>query len=139
MDITVDFGFDLAWGKTAIPEEFNAQATRILEPLFSWWKNIELPLQLIHTDLSGNIIFDGNDPVIIDFIPGYFPKEYAEVLLVSDSIAWFDEPVESLNQLQIKEEVTFQLLLRAVLFRLSVPLFFDSGNFEGFRERIQLL
>ena len=67
---------------------------------------------------------------LLILLPGFYPKEYAEVLLVSDSIAWFDEPVESLNQLQIKEEVTFQLLLRAVLFRLSVPLFFDSGEFR---------
>ena len=65
---------DLAWGKTAFPEEFNAEATRILEPLFSWWKNIALPVQLIHTDLSGNILFDGNDPVIIDFTPGVLPQ-----------------------------------------------------------------
>lgn len=125
---------DLAWGKCQMPEDFNAKARSNLAALFRFWKKIDMPVQLIHTDLSGNILFDGNDPVIIDFTPGYFPKEYADVLLVSDSIAWFDEPVESLDLLALGDKVTFQLLLRAVLFRLSVSLFFDPRNYEGFNK-----
>jgi len=123
---------NLAWNNFQLPVEFDTNASRDLGELFRLWKPIDLPVQLIHVDLSGNILFDGDVPVIIDFTPGFFPKEYAEVLLLSDSIAWFDEPLESLDLLPINKESTFQMLLRAVLFRLSVPLFFDPANYSGF-------
>jgi len=123
---------DLAWGKIKISRAFHPEVKSILKGLFACWKKIDLPTQLIHTDFAGNILFDADKPVIIDFTAGYFPKEYAKVLLVSDSIAWFNEPTESLGLLGINEDLLFQLLIRAIIFRISWSLYFDSNNFERF-------
>jgi len=50
---------------------------------------ITLTNQIIHGDLCGNILFHETlSPVVIDFSLDYRPREYAEAILIADSIAW---------------------------------------------------
>ena len=91
--------------------------------------------QIIHADLAGNILFDDfENPFIIDFSPDYKPAIYAEVLLVTDSIAWHNESLLSFEEIICDRHIKTQLILRAVIFRLCVPLFFDSNNENDFWE-----
>lgn len=118
----------LAWSN------FNVSAVKTpaeINALLNMRTHIEMRRQLVHVDLAGNILFDKNEnPVVIDFTPGFYPKEYAEVLLLIDSIAWYDTSIENLRLLHLTEDLRKQLILRALIFRLSVPLFMGQLNTE---------
>ncbi len=132
----------IAWSQSAssqleIPKEIRA--------LLNIRTRLEMPDQLVHVDLAGNILFDKNErPVVIDFTPGFYPKEYAEVLLLVDSIAWYGAPIESLDLLNVDRLLKEQLILRGLIFRLSVPLFMGQSpsqknfqkNYDGYRSII---
>ena len=71
--------------------------------------------QLVHSDLTTNVLFaDPDPPAIIDLSPWWAPPEYARAIVVADSLLW-DEADEALAEL-----VDPQFLLRAVLFRKIV-------------------
>ena len=128
-------GQDLAW---SFGDAVNFKIPEELRVLMNMREQIEIPYQLVHVDLAGNILFDikGN-PVVIDFTPGFYPKEYSESLLVIDSIAWYHGPIESLELLTIHGEFKTQLMLRSLIFRLSVPLFFDKCNAENYQRNLE--
>lgn len=112
-----------------------------IEELIRLRTTLNLPEQLIHVDLAGNILFDeeGN-PIIIDFTPGFYPKEYSEVLLLIDSIAWYQASMEALHLLNLEKDIQDQLILRALIFRLSVPLFLHTdpkNKIEDFQKDYQ--
>jgi uncharacterized protein (TIGR02569 family) len=70
--------------------------------------------QLIHGDLSGNVLFaDGLAPAVIDVSPYWRPVEYAAAIVVVDAVLWHGADVELLS---VGGDA--QLLVRALLFRL---------------------
>jgi uncharacterized protein (TIGR02569 family) len=117
---------NLAW---IIPGNFNVKIPGEIQRLMSLREEIEIPSQLVHVDLAGNILFDAKEnAVIIDFTPGFYPKEYAEMLLLIDSIAWYKASIGSLDLLNVQGKIRRQLMLRSLIFRLSVPLFFNDSD-----------
>ena len=67
--------------------------------------------QLVHGDLSGNVLFaDGVAPAVIDFSPYWRPPAYASAIVLSDAVVWHGAPLEPLAD--------GQFLVRALLFRL---------------------
>lgn len=122
----------IAWGENELPKTFDKRAKFIINSLLEQIVQINLDSQLIHSDLSGNILFNSAVPLFIDFSPDFRPLEYAHTILVTDSIAWNEEPLESLDLLQLNTDIKKQLVLRAIVFRICVPLFFDHNNFDGF-------
>ncbi len=94
---------------------------------------LSLPSQIIHGDLCGNILFhDTLPPVVIDFSLDYRPREYAEAILIADSIAWENGGEEAYTLLPPHSE---QILLRACLFRLLTKALLKSQDRENFRVR----
>ncbi len=74
--------------------------------------------QLIHGDLSGNVLFaPGLSPAIIDFSPYWRPAAYASAVVAVDGVLWFGAG-EALLQRAADEAGTAQTLLRALIFRL---------------------
>ena len=129
----------VAWSQSG---RTNMEVPEEIKMLLEMRTPLERPHQLVHVDLAGNILFDRYDnAVVIDFTPGFYPKEYAEVLLLIDSIAWYGASIENLNLLKLEEELKNQRILRALIFRLCVPLFRESANenkdyqtnFDGYR------
>lgn len=117
-----------------------------IKSLLNMRSRLEMPNQLVHVDLAGNILFDKNEnPVVIDFTPGFYPKEYAEVLLLVDSIAWYNASIDSLKLSDLPQDLKKQLVLRALIFRLSVPLFMEKSvtakdfqaNYDGYRSVVE--
>jgi len=107
--------------------------------LISLRKNIDLPKQLIHVDLAGNVLInEHNETCIIDFTPAFLPKEYAEAVVIVDSISWYQASIGALNELKLEKSISYQLLLRALIFRMSVPLFLNSSenNENHFYEKL---
>lgn len=68
--------------------------------------------QLIHGDLTGNVLFhDELPPAIIDFAPYWRPTEYATAIVVTDAVLWEGAPEDLLRS------VHPQYLLRALIYR----------------------
>lgn len=121
---------------------------REIKELIALRTEITLPYQMVHVDLAGNILFDAEgNPVVIDFTPGFYPREYAEALLLADSIAWYGASMGNLNLINLRDDWKRQLVLRAIIFRLSVPLYLDTNNhgenykrnFSGYKPIIEMV
>ena len=98
----------VAWGEldagrlAAVPEVARLLAAR---------RPVDALSQLVHGDLSGNVLFaDGLAPAVIDFSPYWRPPAYASAIVLSDAVLWHGAPVELLAD--------GQFLVRALLFRL---------------------
>jgi prepilin-type processing-associated H-X9-DG protein len=69
--------------------------------------------QLVHGDLSGNVLFaDGLPPAVIDWSPYWRPPPYASAIVMCDAALGHGAGVELLAGSDR------QLLIRALLFRL---------------------
>lgn len=126
-----------AWAELPLPRNTDEQIAGVVAKITALRKPLKLQDQLIHGDLAGNLLFDGKTPVIIDISPDYRPLEYALAVLVCDSIAWHNEPLDSLKLLDFEPSVRTQLVIRAVLFRLSVLVFLDPENRGAFAAELE--
>ena len=82
--------------------------------------------QLIHGDLTGNVLFHETlPPAIIDFAPYYRPAQYASAIVVADALCWEGAPSE------LAAAVDPQYLLRALIYRGVTSIEFGS---DGARE-----
>jgi uncharacterized protein (TIGR02569 family) len=78
----------------------------------------DLPLQLVHGDLCGNILFDEDAaPAVIDVSPYWRPRRYADAILVIDAMAWHGAAEDALETFD--DPIGVQMLVRALLFRLG--------------------
>jgi uncharacterized protein (TIGR02569 family) len=103
-----------AWGEQTVPvpaaaAEHWARLTRLVRP-------VTAPCQLIHGDLTGNVLFAaGAPPAVLDFSPYWRPAGYADAIVVIDGLLWYgaDRRLLSLGGADFG-----QLLVRALMFRL---------------------
>jgi uncharacterized protein (TIGR02569 family) len=76
---------------------------------------VSAPSQLIHCDLSGNVLFaDGLPPAVIDLSPYWRPTAYASAIVAVDAVLWHGADLALLS----RAAADAQLLVRALLFRL---------------------
>jgi len=104
-----------AWGEceVAVPALLQEQVSSTAALL----RPIELPSQLVHGDLCGNVLFaPALPPALLDFSPYFRPAEYAEAILVADAIVWEGASAELVGAL--RRDTAGQMLVRASLFRL---------------------
>jgi len=107
----------IAWGEVAADE---VAAVAHLDRLLAARRPVDLPSQLVHGDLVGNVLFaDGLPPAIIDLSLYWRPVGYGAALVVGDAIAWEGAPTDLSRELAKYDEWP-QLLLRAVIFRVVV-------------------
>jgi len=84
---------------------------------------IEARSQLVHGDLTGNVLFhDELPPAVIDFTPYWRPPEFASAVVVADALCWEAAPPE------LAGAVDRQYLLRALIYRAVTSIGF--GNDE---------
>lgn len=117
----------LAWDKNldySFPEP--------LRSLLKLKKPIDFPKQLIHADLAGNILAnDSGKRCVIDFTPAFFPKEYAEAIMIVDYISLHNASISLIENINLQVSDRMQIILRALIFRMSVSLFFENQNPKG--------
>ena len=110
----------VAWGERTV--EVGPRSTTLLARLEALRRDLDLPSQLVHGDLSGNVLLaDGLDPAIIDVSPYWRPAAYADAVLVVDALLWWQEPESVADELappELAEHDWHQLLVRAAIFRL---------------------
>ncbi|MCM3626124.1 fructosamine kinase family protein [Paenibacillus glycanilyticus] len=126
-------GHRIAWQLEELPTEFPKEVREIINRLLARVSLKEpYKVQIVHSDLSGNILFDpGLEPLIIDFSPAIAPVEYAEAILVCDCIAWQGSAVSEVNLLP-DDELYKEMIMRAVIFRLAVSAILSQGDYDRF-------
>lgn len=107
----------MVWGDTKLV--YNQRLKNTLYPLQEKLKPINLKGQLIHGDISGNILFNEPlPPTIIDMSPNWRPANYATAIIIVDAIVWEKAPDSLLKEMNNNFESN-QLLLRAVMWRIK--------------------
>jgi phosphotransferase family enzyme len=105
-------GDRVAWGEAPFPE---------LDDVLSALKPVHAPSQLIHGDLTGNVLFhDELPPAILDFTPYWRPTEFASAIVVADALNW-EGASDELAQLVEPQYLLRALVYRAVTTRLTGP------------------
>jgi uncharacterized protein (TIGR02569 family) len=105
----------VAWGETPADAYLD---TRHLPRLIAALRPVRAPSQLVHGDLTGNVLFHPVlPPAIIDFSPYWRPAGYAAAIVVGDALTW-EGADERLLDAVAHIEGFAQLLLRAVIFRV---------------------
>lgn len=118
----------VTWGEKSISDvaDVNTDILSLVNPVLQQLSQLrkELPSdigsQLIHGDLTGNVLFDENNPTappgIIDITPYWRPALFAEAIAVADGLAWHGQS-EDLVEMYGTDEVHLQLLVRALYWR----------------------
>lgn len=115
---------DVWRGKFNFNEEITSETTR-LTALFS---EVKLSSQLIHGDMTGNVLFHETlPPLVIDFSLYWRPSEYALAIIIVDSIVWDDAPETLLDEME-NTHSNNQLLIRAALWRIKVTDLVSKSN-----------
>lgn len=107
-------GDRVAWGELR-SEDF-AQVKH-LSRLVAALRPLKAPSQLIHGDLTGNVLFaDDLPPAVIDFAPYWRPTPFASAIVVADALVWEGAGKSILQTVEHIEHFD-QFLLRALIYR----------------------
>ena len=127
-------GDRVAWGEMPSPV-----GHAFLERLLAIRRPVKLPSQVIHGDLTENVLFhDGLPPAVIDLAVYWRPSGFASAVVVGDAICWANaEPARLLAATAHLEEFP-QLFVRAVIFRLVTTLVFGGGGVDPYVRVVDL-
>ncbi|KAF4417394.1 hypothetical protein FACUT_12241 [Fusarium acutatum] len=92
----------VAWEEKKLEdvEEINSDVMATIQPILDQLLKLRQPFrqeiknQLIHGNLTGNVLFDSennNPQAIIDITLYWRPAEYAEAIMVADGLIWLNE------------------------------------------------
>lgn len=100
------------------PVVVHAELGTTAEQLAAYRSPSQLASQVIHGDLTGNVLIaDHVDPAIIDFVPYWRPVEFALAIVVADAIAWHHASLGLARSLPFVEDPR-SMLARAAIYRL---------------------
>jgi uncharacterized protein (TIGR02569 family) len=119
-------GERVAWGELPASEfrhvEHVEQLAAALRPVD------ERASQLVHGDLTGNVLFaDGLPPAVIDVSPYWRPPAFASAVVVGDALLWEGADDSVLAAVAHVDRFP-QFLLRALIFRAVVDALFRAGE-----------
>jgi uncharacterized protein (TIGR02569 family) len=107
-------GDRVAWGEQPSPVSHP-----LLDRLVASRRPLDLPPQVIHGDMTENVLFaEDLPPGVIDPSPYWRPAGLAAAIVVADAISWSDADARTLLGATAHIEGFGQLLVRAVIFRL---------------------
>lgn len=104
----------MAWGEQPLPAE------PTLDRLATAFRPVDLPSQLVHGDLLGNVLFaPGSPAAVIDWPPYWRPAAFGEAVAVVDAVCWHGVPTARMHALGRGTAEWPQLLVRALAFRIA--------------------
>lgn len=107
----------VAWG--AMAAEVPAHIRQLVYRLQGLREPVDAHVQLIHGDLTGNVLFaSGQAPAIIDFSPYWRPVAYADAIVVVDGLLYHQAGPRLVDS-ALPDAEGAQMLLRALIFRLA--------------------
>jgi uncharacterized protein (TIGR02569 family) len=113
----------ISWGDipAAAPRLGDGAGAVTFARLAAGRRPVQLPHQLVHGDLAGNVLFAGSaPPAVIDMTPYWRPPMWASAVVVVDAIAWGGADLEIARARQGDD--WRQVLRRALMFRLATAL-----------------
>jgi uncharacterized protein (TIGR02569 family) len=118
-------GDRVAWGE--LPADRFAHVKH-LPRLLAALEPVDAPSQLVHGDLTGNVLFaPGLPPAVIDLSPYWRPTGFASAVVVGDALAWEGADESLLGA--VEHIAAFpQYLLRALIYRIVVDALFREGE-----------
>ena len=120
----------IAWEEEPMPTGLGS-ADPILGELLEARRPVRLAPQLIHGDLTGNVLFaDGLAPAVIDFSPYWRPAGYAIGVIVADAVVWEGADLALLDAVAGRAEIG-QCLFRAMIFRHVTALLLPGRLPDG--------
>jgi uncharacterized protein (TIGR02569 family) len=118
-------GDRVAWGE--LPGD-RFQYVVHLPDLLPLLRPVAAPSQLIHGDLTGNVLFaPGMAPAIIDLAPYWRPTAFAAAIVVADALCWEGADDQLLAAVSHIEDFG-QYLSRALIYRLVTDGVFHGGR-----------
>jgi uncharacterized protein (TIGR02569 family) len=119
-----------AWNDR-VPRAVNPAFAPLLTALQERRSPSALASQVVHGDLTGNVLFaEGADPAVIDFVPYWRPAEFAAAVVVVDAVAWHGAPFELLRALDPRRE-RLSMLARAAIYRLVTSDLAAAGQADA--------
>lgn len=117
-----------AWGEQPLAVHPAQQAlVQRLRGLAERGPALERPAQLVHGDLTGNVLFSpGLPPAVIDVSPYWRPAAYAGAVVVADGLLWWDQGADLVAA--AGESGDPDLVARALLFRLLTDVVLLQGS-----------
>ncbi|MEV4840006.1 TIGR02569 family protein [Nonomuraea sp. NPDC049486] len=104
----------VAWQEADVA--LRGDAGPMLAELLGLLAPVAAPAQLVHGDLTGNVLFHrGSPPAVIDFSPYWRPAPYADAIVVADALLYHDAEPDLVDA--IGEDAP-RWLARALTFRL---------------------
>jgi len=130
-DIPWTVGDQVAWGERDPEPALGPAAGPIagqVRRLLAALRPVDLPDQLVHADLTGNVLFaDGEPPAFIDFSPLCRPAALPLAVVAVDALQWQRARPEALDYLA-NEPAFHQLLARALIYRLVTDVILRAGT-----------
>jgi len=121
-----------AWGERAITLD-PVTGGELFGVLAGYRTQLKLPAQVVHGDLFGTVLFDGDaPPVVFDLLPFWRPVEWAAAVIVVDALAWGGAEPELVGEWSHLDGWS-QALLRALLFRLALHAQHPAASAETLR------
>lgn len=108
----------IAWGEQAPESVLHVRfVSRLLDAL-KVQEQVEEPSQIVHGDLTGNVLFSANEgPAVIDISPYWRPRSYGTAIVLVDALTWEDAPLDWAHG-YLGGVVEQQAFIRALLFRI---------------------
>ena len=118
-------GDRVAWGEVPAVEFAHVKH---LPRLMAALRPTDAPSQLVHGDLTGNVLFAPSlPPAVIDFSPYWRPTAFSSAVVVGDALSW-EGADESLLGAVGHIAAFPQFLLRALVYRIVVDALFRHGE-----------
>ncbi|GLY97676.1 TIGR02569 family protein [Actinoplanes sp. NBRC 103695] len=112
------YGDRLAFGEP-VPSGATAPSA-LLEPLLAARRAVTSPSQVVHGDLTGNVLFaPGLPPAIIDWPAYHRPPSWAAAVVVADALVWHDVDPALIHRWAPHFPEWPQMLIRALIYRIS--------------------
>jgi uncharacterized protein (TIGR02569 family) len=109
----------LAWGERDVDGVDGFDALPHVHELARHRRRVLDESQLVHGDLTGNVLFHPVlPPAVIDLSPYWRPPTYAAAIVVADALVWEDAEASLLAGSRSGPHLA-QYLLRALLFRIA--------------------
>jgi uncharacterized protein (TIGR02569 family) len=117
-------GDRVAWGEAPIDPYLGVPHVARLAAVRH---SVDARSQLIHGDLTGNVLFaDDMPPAVIDLSPYWRPTAFATAIVLADALVWEGADESLLASVADVDDVG-QMLIRALIYRLVAAI---EGGFE---------
>ena len=127
-------GDRVAWDESGSPVRH-----AFLDRLLALRRHVDLEPQLIHGDLTGNVLFaEDGPPAVIDPTMYWRPAGYATAIVVGDAVRWEGADPHAMLETVAHLEAFPQLYVRASIFRLVASLLFGGMDLEPYALNVDL-